>query len=161
MGMPIVRKPGHGLSPQQKKLAENISLGMSYRDAYAEAGYSGKFPYSKSSNSVVYTPEFKHYLFHLREQTAERTHQSVDLLIKQLDDARLLAMVERQVPAAVQAIMAKAKLLGYLVDKAELELHILNKPSREPIDVTELTVDEWQEQFGVRPALEASNDPFS
>jgi phage terminase small subunit len=137
-------------------------MGMSFRDAYKSAGYTGPFPYGKqaASNSIVHTPEFKHYLFYLREKTAERTHQSVELLIKQLDDARLLAMVDHQVPAAIQAIMSKAKLLGYLVDKSEIELHILNKPSREPIDVTDLSVEEWQERFAPQRQLEQLNNPF-
>jgi hypothetical protein len=69
-------------------------------------------------------------------------------------------MVDHQVPAAITAIMSKAKLLGYLVDKSEIELHILNKPSREPIDVTDLSVEEWQERFAPQRQLEMANNPF-
>lgn len=161
-----VEKPGHGLNDRQRRLAENIALGMSYREAYRAAGYKGPFPYGKnaeSEGSILVTPEFKHYLFSLREKASERTHQSVELLIKQLDDARLLAMVTHQPTAAITAIMGKAKLLGYLIDKSEVEMHILNKPSREPVKTLSLSVDEWQEQFN--PALQIEhqqeNDPFA
>lgn len=147
MNKRVTIKPGEDLSPQQRTVAKLIAAGHSYKDAFAEAGYETEYPYT---SELLTLPKFRYYLFHLRERMAERTYQSVDLLIKQLDDVRLLAMVDRQVGGAVSAIMAKAKLLGYLVDKSEIEMHILNKPSRDPTPVVELSVDEWMEQFGPR-----------
>jgi hypothetical protein len=141
----VTLKPGEGLNDQQKALAKFIVSGMAYPEAFREAGYETQHPYTAE---ILTSPSFRYYLFYLRERMAERTYQSVDLLIKQLDDARLLAMVDRQVGPCITAIMAKAKLLGYLVDKSEIEMHILNKPSREPTKIVELSVEDWQEQFG-------------
>jgi hypothetical protein len=141
----ITIKPGEDLDDRQKALAKYLVSGMSYREAFDAAGYETEHPYT---SAIIKEPKFLYYVFHLRERMAERTYQSVDLLIKQLDDARLLAMVDRQVSPAIAAIMAKAKLLGYLIDRSEVEMHILNKPSRDPTPVVELSVEEWQNQFG-------------
>lgn len=57
----------------------------------------------------------------LRAAHVERHEITVDDLIRELEEARSIAMAgERQQPAAmVAASMGKAKLLGLIVDKAE------------------------------------------
>ena len=58
----------------------------------------------------------------LRAAHVERHEITVDDLIRELEEARSIAMAgERQQPAAmVAATMGKAKLLGMLTDKTEL-----------------------------------------
>ena len=144
--MPRLPKPGEGLSDRQRHLAEFIAQGHSLKESYKMAGYEGSTGVY-ADNSITKSADFKYYLFWLREQTMERTFQSMDLLLKQLDDVRLLAMMEREPMAAVNAIMGKAKILGMLVERSEIEHSFINKPSREPTDVLDLTVDEWKEKF--------------
>lgn len=57
----------------------------------------------------------------LHAKVVERHEITVDDLIRELEEARSIAMAgERQQPAAmVAASMGKAKLLGLIVDKAE------------------------------------------
>lgn len=139
-------RPGEGLTDQQRHLAEHIASGHTLKEAKALAGYiEGSSLYGKQS--IVHNDNFKYYLFYLREQAAERTYQSIDLLVRQLDDARILAMVDRDPGAVVNAVMAKAKLLGMIgAEKHEIELNVINKPSSIPTNVVDLSLDEWKEK---------------
>lgn len=144
--MPRTIKPGDGLNDQQRHLAEYVAQGHSLVAARKLAGYAASYPiYGK--DSIVDSVEFKYYLFSLREKAVERTHQTMELLIRQLDDARLLALMERDPGAMIAAVVAKAKLLGMVGDRGELDLPI-NKPSRHPTEAHEISLEEWQRQFG-------------
>lgn len=48
--------------------------------------------------------------------------------------------------AGVSAIMGKAKLLGLIVDWAEVATTV-RKPLREPGEVKQMTIEEWQDKF--------------
>lgn len=56
----------------------------------------------------------------LQAIAVERALVTVQSLTEELEEARALALEERQPSAAVSASMGKAKLHGLLVDKAEL-----------------------------------------
>jgi hypothetical protein len=78
---------------------------------------------------------------------------TVDDLLEELEEARIAALEEGQPGAAVNASVAKAKLLGLLVERAEVG--VMHKPgiAKQAIELTE---DEWQRQFALpSPA----NDP--
>jgi hypothetical protein len=51
--------------------------------------------------------------------TTKRHEITVDTLITDLEDDRQLARTEGQASAAVQATMAKARLLGLIIDRKE------------------------------------------
>ncbi len=73
---------------------------------------------------------------------------TVDDLIAELEAARLKAMRTKQLSAAVGAILGKAKLLGFLTERVELDMTI-RKPMREPFQGTSapMTLEEWQKKF--------------
>lgn len=53
---------------------------------------------------------------------AERHAVTVDSITKELDEARLLALIEKQTSSAVSASMGKAKLHGLIVDKKDIKV---------------------------------------
>ena len=55
-----------------------------------------------------------------RAKAAKRNEVTVDSLVAELEQARSLALQEKQSSAAVSATMGKAKLLGFLIDKSEV-----------------------------------------
>ncbi len=54
----------------------------------------------------------------LKAQHAERHAVTVDTITQELEEARLMAIVEKQSSAAISASMGKAKIHGLVVDKA-------------------------------------------
>lgn len=141
------KNPKESLSVFQENFAQSIASGLSYQKAYTAAGYKGQFPWRHQKQ--VFTDKVKHRIFEIRQSAAVATKQTIEQLLGELDDARMLAMVDRQPGAVVQAIMGKAKLLGYLIDKSEIELHMLSKPAKEPGTIIDMSVEEWQERFNV------------
>jgi hypothetical protein len=137
-------RPGEGLTDQQRRLAEYIAEGHALSHASKLAGYSPNTQFNRGS--IVNNDSFKFYLFHLREQAATNTIQSMEILIRQLDDARMIALLDRDPGAVIQAVMAKAKLLGLSSDRQEIELNIINKPAHAPTTIVDLSVDEWREK---------------
>lgn len=59
----------------------------------------------------------------------------VDLLVRELEQARQIAIQEREASAAIAATMGKAKLHGLLVDRKEISL-------KRPEDMTEAELRE-------------------
>ncbi len=58
----------------------------------------------------------------LRQAAIKKSHATVGLFLKEIDEARELAMEIEQPAAAVTAIMSKARLAGFL--KPEDKLHL-------------------------------------
>jgi phage terminase small subunit len=71
---------------------------------------------------------------------------TVDSLVAELDEMLHLAIECENPSAGVSAVMGKAKLLGLIVDKAEVGTTI-RKPSREATEERQMTLEEWQRRF--------------
>ena len=76
---------------------------------------------NRTAKEQLDNPKIAARLAELKAAHVERHEVTVDDLIRELEEARSIAMAgERQQPAAmVAASMGKAKLLGLIVDKAE------------------------------------------
>lgn len=76
---------------------------------------------NRTAKEQLDNPKIAARLAELKAAHVERHEITVDDLIRELEEARSIAMAgERQQPAAmVAASMGKAKLLGLIVDKAE------------------------------------------
>lgn len=57
-----------------------------------------------------------------------------------------LATRQRLPAAGVAAILGKARLLGLVVDKAEIAT-VVRKPARSPTTDTRMSLEEWQAKF--------------
>ena len=82
----------------------------------------------------------------LQDEQRSRIGVSLDHLLKELNSAYRLARRSKQPGAMVQATSAKAKLLGFVVDRAEVE-GTMRRPLREPSDVKQMSLTEWQDKF--------------
>jgi len=77
---------------------------------------------NRTAKEQLDNPKIAARLAELKAAHVERHEITVDDLIRELEEARSIAMAgERQQPAAmVAASMGKAKLLGLLMDKTEV-----------------------------------------
>lgn len=82
----------------------------------------------------------------LQAKAARRSEITVDDLVAELEDMRKLAMACKNPAAGVAAVMGKAKLLGLIVDKAEVAT-TLRKPLREPGEIDQMSLEDWQAKF--------------
>ena len=100
------------------------------------------------------------YLYNQRVALMQHSCKvDVDLLIRELEQARQIAITEREASAAIAATMGKAKLHGLLVDRKEISL-------KRPEDMTEAELrqvlgDEFAEdlRLGNGRAIEQLPEP--
>lgn len=111
---------GDSLTPKQERFAqiyvETGNASEAYRQAYD----------SKTTNPETIWPEASKVLashkvatrvMELQQQLAERHQVTVDSITKEYEEARALAITEKQSAAAVSATTGKAKLHGLLTEK--------------------------------------------
>ena len=132
---------------RREKFAQGLAEGLSGAEAYRRAGYRGKGHSAEAASSqILRNLEVQQRVADLRGRTAERAEITRDTIIAELEEARQLALQLGQAGAAVQAAMGIAKVLGLVVDRAELSL-ITHKPSLVPTKELELSEEEWRRQF--------------
>ena len=86
-------------------------------------------------------------LAELRAENANASRITVQSISQMLIAAYELSITERQGGAATQVATGLAKLHGFLVDRQQVDA-VIHKPSRNPTDRTEMTLEEWTETFG-------------
>ncbi len=114
-----------GLTPKQEAFAlayvETGNASEAYRRSY-NAEKMKPETVNRTAKELLDNPKIAARLAELKAAHVERHEITVDDLIRELEEARSIAMAgERQQPAAmVAASMGKAKLLGLLMDKTEV-----------------------------------------
>jgi hypothetical protein len=145
--MPVLK------NPRWEKFAQGLVSGLSQHVAFLAAGYERKRSGGKASANIrsdasklFKRTEVRLRIAELQREAAKDAKISLQDLIKQLDADWRLAHRSKQPGAAVGATMGKAKLLGFVIDKAEVDA-TLRKPSRRPVEDKKISLQEWQEKF--------------
>ena len=141
--MPVLKNPRH------ERFAQGIAKGKSHFDAYAYAGFAtstDKDGTRSNAGKVAKRPEVEARVTELQAKQAKRIGITVDDLVSELQDMLALAKRVKHPAAGVGAILAKGKLLGLVVDRAEIE-GTIRKPSAQATDRTSMTMDEWEKKY--------------
>ncbi|UCI23509.1 terminase small subunit [Mesorhizobium sp. B2-8-5] len=135
------------LNTRQERFCLWLAEGLPQSRAYVEAGYSARGNAAEvSASQLLRNPKVAARLAELQAGAARRSEITVDELVAELESMRKLAMACKNPAAGVAAVMGKAKLLGLIVDKAEVATTI-RKPLREPSDTEQMSLEEWQAKF--------------
>ena len=109
--MPVLR------NQRREIFAQEIAKGKTATQAMRAANYSDP----RNSTRLTKNDEIRGRIDELKERGAARAEVSVASLLAELETARLLALKLGQASAAWQAAMAKAKLLGLIIDRREID----------------------------------------
>lgn len=137
------------LNAKQERFAQSLAQGMTASAAYKAAGYAATKDGAVRANAsrLLTNANVKFHIAGLQRQAADHTLVTIESIAWQLDEDRQLAFAQGQASAAVAASVAKAKLYGLVIDKAEVET-ALRKPMREPGEVRQqMSLEEWVERF--------------
>jgi len=148
--MPVLQNLRH------ERFALGLVEGLSQGDAYMRAGFNTRLKGNllrSEASKLAKREDIKGRVIELQELQVQRLGVTVDSLIGELDEMRKLAIAVKNPAAGVGAVMGKAKLLGLIVDKAEVE-GTLRKPAREPTDKKQMSVDEWTKKFAPKAVLQ-------
>jgi hypothetical protein len=119
--MPALANPRYERFAQE--LFKAVAKGGNHMAAYMAAGYcaSGNKKAAKvgACRLLKTSAEIYRRVQELQAQVARRKRITVESVVAELEDARLMAEEERQAAAMTAASMGKAKISGLLVDKVE------------------------------------------
>ncbi|MGX5842681.1 terminase small subunit [Mesorhizobium sp. ArgA1] len=139
--------PNAKLNMRQERFCLALAEGLPQSRAYIEAGYMARGNAAEvSASQLLRNPKVAIRVAQLQAAAARRSEITVDDLVAELEDMRKLAIACKNPAAGVAAVMGKAKLLGLIVDKAEVAT-TPRKPLREPSDTEQMSLDEWQAKF--------------
>lgn len=105
--MPVLSNPRH------EAFAQALAKGKSATEAYAQAGYK---PHQPSASRLLSNAMVAARVEELQGRVARKVEVTVESLACELEEARSIALKEKQSSAAVQATMGKAKLFGLGVE---------------------------------------------
>ncbi|WP_414492385.1 terminase small subunit [Stenotrophomonas maltophilia] len=105
-----------GLTPKQQRFVSEYLKDHNGTQAAIRTGYSAKTAKQQGSRLLA-DPRIQAAVRAGQKKVAKKAEVTVDSLMAELEQARKLALKEKQASAAVTATMGKGKLAGLLVEK--------------------------------------------
>ncbi|MCO7469502.1 terminase small subunit [Stenotrophomonas maltophilia] len=105
-----------GLTPKQQRFVQEYLQDHNGTQAAIRTGYSAKTAKQQGSRLLA-EPRIQAAVRAGQKKVAKKAEVTVDSLMAELEQARKLALKEKQASAAVTATMGKGKLAGLLVEK--------------------------------------------
>jgi hypothetical protein len=105
-----------GLTPKQQRFVQEYLQDHNGTQAAIRTGYSAKTAKQQGSRLLA-DPRIQAAVRAGQKKVAKKAEVTVDSLMAELEQARKLALKEKQASAAVTATMGKGKLAGLLVEK--------------------------------------------
>jgi phage terminase small subunit len=136
-------------NPRWEKFASGLVAGLTQSAAYKGA-YGQKTNYSvnvrSEASKLFKQPEVRLRIVELQNEVAKAAGITAQDLVKETDAIYKLAMRTRQPGAAVAAIGLKGKLLGLVIDRAEIET-TQRKPARRATTDKNMSLADWKDKF--------------
>lgn len=104
-----------------QKYLETGNASEAYRQSYNVKNMSVK-AYQLEACRLLENPSVSLAIKKGQEKARERHEVTLESITKELEDARILGMMEKQTAAAISASLGKAKLHGLVVDKKEIKV---------------------------------------
>lgn len=104
------------LTPKQQRFVSEYLKDQNGTQAAIRTGYSAKTAKQQGSRLLA-DPRIQAAVRAGQKKVAKKAEVTVDSLMAELEQARKLALKEKQASAAVTATMGKGKLAGLLVEK--------------------------------------------
>ena len=108
------------LTSMERKFCEGIAQGKGKRTSAVDAGYSETSAHVQAARNLK-KDKIIQYIDRLRVDARRLTSESVSQEVAKLDDVYKDACAKKQYSAAVNAIRLKSQLLGFLVEKKEVQ----------------------------------------
>lgn len=139
------------LNHRQEAFCRGLAEGLPQSRAYIDAGYASRGNAAEvSASQLLRNPKVAARVARLQADAARRSEVTVDSLVTELDEMLRLAIKCENPSAGVSAILGKAKVLGLIIDRAEVTANI-RKPAREATDRQTMSLEEWHDKFAPKP----------
>jgi len=141
------------LNSRQGRFAQSVAEGMNASAAYSAAGYSANKNGAIRANAsrLLTNANVKSRVAELQRQAAAKTLVTIEGITAELNASFAVAARQQNPAAMTAASMAKAKLHGLVVDRAEVEQTVRRKPTRDPAAPARMTAEEWEAKYAPGP----------
>lgn len=113
--MPVLKNARH------EAFAQAVAKGKSASEAYLAAGYKvNAKTAAEAASRLSRNVKVSARVAELQQKVARKVEVTVESLAGELEEARFLAIAEKQTSAAVSATMGKAKLFGLGIENRRL-----------------------------------------
>lgn len=142
--MPVLANARH------EAFAQALAKGKSATEAMTAAGYRSD---RGNASRLTANDNIRARVTELQERSVKKTEVTIQSIAAELDEARTMALGEKQTSAAVAASMGKAKLFGLIVDKTRHSgtVQVVTLTTQ---DLDKLTNDELAALEAAYPVLE-------
>jgi phage terminase small subunit len=137
---------------RHEKFAQLLTKGHSATDAYSLAGYKGdRTAASRLSTNV----NIQKRVEELKGKVAQKAEITIESLAGELEEARTIAIAEKQSSAAVSATMGKAKLFGLGVEKRHVSgtIQVINITAKQLEALTDDELVKLEEAYPILQKL--------
>jgi hypothetical protein len=141
------------LTPKQQRFVQEYLKAQNATQAAIRAGYSEKTAKQQGSR-LLNVPPIAAAVRAGQKRVAAKAEVTVDSLMAELEQARRMALKEKQPSAAVTATMGKGKLAGLLVEKRH---HTGAIGTYDLSKITDDELDRLEQILG--PLADAGGDP--
>lgn len=142
------------LTEKQKRFVAEYLIDLNATQAAIRAGYSAKTAKSVGSENLT-KPDIAAAIAKFQQKVAKKAEITVHSLADELEEARAIAIAEKQSSAAVSATMGKAKLFGLGVENRRLsgQVHIVNITPKQIEALTKHELDLLEQAYPVLQKL--------
>ena len=108
------------MTPKMQRFVDEYIIDLNATQAAIRAGYSAKSA-AQIADEILRKPQIRGAIEKRQGKIRERAEITLDDILRELDENRVAALSAKtpQAGAATAATVAKAKLLGLIVDKVE------------------------------------------
>lgn len=104
-----------------QKYLETGNASEAYRFAYTASNMTSETLRVEASR-LLNNPNVSLAVKKLQEEARKKHEVTLESITRELEEARILAMTEKQTSSAVSASLGKAKIHGLVVDKKEIKV---------------------------------------
>jgi len=140
------------LTDKQQRFVAEYLVDLNATQAAIRAGYSEKTARQVGSENLS-KPDIADAIAKRQAKVAKKVEVTVESLATELEEARALALIEKQTSAAVSATMGKAKLFGLGVENRKLS-GTIQVVTITPQHLDKLTDDELARLEAAYPVLQ-------
>lgn len=129
-------------NPRHERFAQELAKGETADAAYVNAGFK---PSRGNASRLKANDIISARVFEIQGMAADKVVVTIDDIARQLDEDRAFAMKVGSAAAAVASTMGKAKVLGLIIDKAEVKTQgtvTVLRVSRDEAEAARLQRDE-------------------
>ncbi len=145
------------MNAKQTRFVAEYLVDLNATQAAIRAGYSKRTARSIGAENLT-KPDIVSAIADKQTKTAQKLEITAEKVLRDLEQVRLMALDDMQLPAAVRAIELCGKHIGMFVDRTETDLIVRDAIDRPPHETREEWLARRERELGSMPVAGHADD---